>query len=63
MTMMTQPKREPVIGLLPREARDQLIAATRIRDEHKRRVAIDAAIDSVKLRYPSYFQPTPAFKE
>lgn len=44
---------------LPREARDMLISATRVVDPHARVVAIDAAIDYVKLRFPMYFQPTP----
>jgi hypothetical protein len=48
---------------LPSDARDQLIAATRIEDPTLRRIAIDAAIDRVKLRFPSYFHQTPLHKE
>jgi hypothetical protein len=44
---------------LPREAREVLISSTRVADPHARRVAVDAAIDYVKLRFPMCFQPTP----
>lgn len=61
---MTDPIPLPLpVAILPKEARDLLIAATRVRSEHARRIAIDAAIDTVKLRYPNYFQPTPSIKE
>jgi hypothetical protein len=43
--------------LLPRDAREQLIQASRVKDPQHRLVAIDAAIDSVRARYPDHFQP------
>jgi len=36
-----------------------LISSTRVQDEKDRRVAIDAAIDYVKLHFPQYFKPQP----
>jgi hypothetical protein len=45
--------------LLPPEARGMLISATRVQDPMQRLVAIDNAIDKVKLHYPMYFKPTP----
>ena len=61
---MTQPqRREELQGVLPTEARNRLISAARIKDEHQKRIAVDAAIDYVKLRFPSYFQPTQPIKE
>jgi uncharacterized protein YhdP len=48
---------------LPSDARDQLIAAARIEDLTLRRIAVDAAIDKVKLRFPEYFHQTPLNKE
>lgn len=61
---MTGPTHRPQpCMLLPKEGRDMLIAATQVRDQHNRLVAIDAAIDYVKLRFPHYFHPQPAIKE
>lgn len=49
----------PIANVLPKEARDHLINATKVRDERQRRIAIDAAIDYVKLMYPRFFKPQP----
>lgn len=45
-----------VSNLLPRDARDALVMAGRVPDERDRRLAVDAAIDRVKSRYPQFFK-------
>ncbi len=55
MNPMTQPTRQLAHGILPRQAQDRLIAASLVEGERERRVAIDAAIDHVKLHYSQYF--------
>ena len=54
---MSRPIKPQPVDVLPREARDMLVSASQVRDEHARRIAIDAAIDYVKLRFPKYFKP------
>lgn len=51
------PRSQPQLsGLLPEQARETLIRASKVENERDRRVAIDRAIDDVKLRFPQYFQ-------
>ena len=51
------PARVPqrAVVLLPLSAAYRLMRASEVRDEYKRRVAIDDAIDYVKRAYPNYF--------
>lgn len=50
----------PGTGRLPQEAREKLIRASQAKgSELVRQVAIDSAIDSVKLNWPSFFRFTP----
>lgn len=60
---MTKPQKPQPATTLPREARDMLVSASQVRDERSRRIAIDAAIDYAKLRFPKYFKPTQPIKE
>lgn len=50
-------------NFLPKEARDILIQASQEPNASERRVAIDAAIDKVKLLYPQYFRHNPLESE
>lgn len=59
MTQPPIPMFLPVSTILPREARDMLIASSKVEGTQQRLAAIDAAIDYIKLRFPSYFQPQP----
>lgn len=47
---------QAISKLLPRDARDALVLASRVPDERDRRLAVDAAIDRVKSRYPQFFK-------
>lgn len=49
----------PGTGRLPQEAREKLMRAAATRGEYARQVAIDSAIDFVKLNWPSFFRFTP----
>ena len=42
--------------LLPKPARDELVAASKIRDDLMRRVAVHQATERAVARYPQYFQ-------
>lgn len=53
------PPSVPGTGRLPQEAREKLIRAAATRGEFARQVAIDSAIDFVKLNWPSFFRFTP----
>ena len=55
---MSKPFTPQPVAVLPREARDMLVSASQVKDEHARRIAIDAAIDYAKLRFPQFFQPS-----
>lgn len=59
-TELATPRRPRPTSVLPREARDLLVSASQVASPHERRVAIDAAIDYVKLRFPDSFHPAPA---
>lgn len=50
-------------NVLPSAARDILVNASRVADPSARLIAIDEAIDYVKLRFPKFFHPTPLFKD
>lgn len=60
---MTKPFMPAPVAVLPREARDMLVAASQVKDERARRIAVDAAIDYAKIRFPHYFIPTQPIKE
>jgi hypothetical protein len=53
----------PIAKILPKEARDLLITASRIKDDHQRRIALDNAIDNIKFKWPTFFQPPPSIKD
>lgn len=52
--MSAQPPQQLAV-LLPKEARDALVQASQVEGEQARRVAVDAAIDYVKLCFPHFF--------
>jgi hypothetical protein len=50
---------DAIANQLPPAARDLLVRASQVRDPRERRIAIDAAIERVKVRFPDCFQPIP----
>lgn len=46
----------PVSELLPKDARDALVAASQLRDERVRAAAVQAAIECAQRRYPQFFK-------
>lgn len=45
----------PVCQLLPKDARDALVAASK-RPYHERQVAIDETVARIKRKYPQFFR-------
>jgi hypothetical protein len=48
-----------VCQVLPPDARDALVAASRLPDPHERQRAIEAATERAQRRYPQFFKVTP----
>lgn len=48
-----------VCNVLPADARDALVAASRLPDPRERQRAIEAAIERAQRRHPQFFKATP----
>lgn len=55
---MTHEPLPRVSTLLPKDARDALIAASQIRNPRDRSIAVQEAAERAKRRYPQFFQTT-----
>lgn len=53
----------PVIKLLPPDAREALVKASKIKDPFARQAAIEEATERARWRYPKYFKTEQEKKE
>lgn len=56
VTERIEPLKPQPCNQLPADARNMLVRASQIPDVHGRRIAIDTAIDFVRLSFPTFFR-------
>lgn len=50
------PPRPPVVAILPLDAREALVAASRVQPIRDRADAVDRAMDEARRKYPQFFK-------